>query len=489
MSSSSPSSTSSSSTSSPHDSSSAVPLPPPSNANAASAPQDSNAPSSSSFRRSTREFGESSSSRHQRLRTMNEALPEALLEILAAQVATDASNHHGRLAAAPAVVRLFQVCSTWRGVSNLDHLWHGLTMLIWRRAYLLRDTWREEYIYWHRTARNFALGAHSYRVPHFDPSIPPNGAGDYRQTLLCRCLALSDRHLACGFADGTVRLFDVENLAHVSTFRTNHGPRFGPFSRSVSGIILSDDTLTFARIDGDVFVAAINMANEPPQQVVAGDVVNNGVLVEFAGNSQWWVGLYAGLPGRAFQIWDALNQQLISVGGTLTDPETVMGWHMLTELVEPVGRVRVTEQEYVVACTSSRLVCFSLRNPEEVIRDVGSVTGFVVSSLDARHDAFVVVERNGVGTVRRASTFERLSRFRLRVPWIRGLLACINMGYVLTYSGVNGVLRVWNIEQVVGVLCCNLPVRAGDGNSIVANERHVAISWNDTFIHLLDFGV
>ncbi|QHN90894.1 hypothetical protein HN51_049216 [Arachis hypogaea] len=484
--SSSPSSSSSTSSSSSSTSSPSPPPPPPSNA----AASDANAAPESSFRRSTREFGESSTARQQRLRAMNEALPEVLLEILAAQVAIDASNRHGRLAAAPAVARLFQVCSTWRGVSHLDPLWQRLTRLIWRRAYLIRDTWREEYIYWHRTARNFALGAPSFHVPHFDPSMPPNGAGD-RQTLLCRCLALSDRHLACGFADGTVRLFDVETLAHVSTFRTNHGPRFGPFSRSVSGIILSNSTLTFARLDGDIFVASVNVANEPPQQVVAGDVVNNGVLVEFAGNSRWWVGLYAGLPGRAFQIWDAPNQQLVSVGGTLTDPETVMGWHMLTELVEPVGRVRVTEPDYVVACTSSRLVCFSLWNPEEVIRDVGSVTGFVVSSLDARHDAFVVVERNGYGTVRRASTFERLSRFRLRPQWVRGLLACINLSYVLTYSGVTRMLRVWNIEQLAGVFCCALEVRdnAPEGNAMVANERHVAISWNDTFIQLLDFGV
>ena len=397
-----------------------------------------------------------------------------------------------------------QVCSTWRTLSRSDHLWRRLTRSIWRRPNRLCDTWHEEFIYWHRTARNFSLGRYSYAIPHFDPSVPPGGGGgDHHQTLLCRCLALADRHLACGFADGTVRLFDVETRAHVSTFRSNHGPWFGPFSRAVSGIVISNNTLTFARLDGDVYVALINMPNDPPGRAIVGEVVNNGVLVEFAGNNLWWVGLFAGLPGQAFKIWDARNEQLIFEGGSLTDPETVMGWHMLTELAEPVGRVRVTERDYVVACTSSRLVCFNLRNPEVLLWDVGSATGFVVSSLDAllphvgpatgfvvsSLDAFVVVERNGVGTVRRASTFERLSRFRLRAAWVGGLLACINLGYVLTYSGVGGRLRVWGIEQPVGQLCCTLEVRVGEGNAMVANERHVAISSNDTSIHLLDFGV
>lgn len=201
------------------------------------------------------------------------------------------------------------------------------------------------------------------------------------------------------------------------------------------------------------------------------------------------MGLYAGLPGRAFQIWDAQTEQLVSVGGSLTDPDTVMGWHMLTELVEPVGRIRVTEGEFVVACTSSRLVCFNFMNPEILLRDVGSTTGFVVTSLDVSEEAFVVVERNGVGTVRRVGTFERVSRFRVRGSWLRGLLGCMNLGYVLTYTGGAGVLRVWNIEQHVGRLCCTMAVRVGEGNSMVANPTHVAISWNDTSIHLLDFGV
>jgi hypothetical protein len=187
----------------------------------------------------------------------------------------------------------------------------------------------------------------------------------------------------------------------------------------------------------------------------------------------------------------------VFVGGALTDPEAVQGWHMLTELVEPVGRVRVTEREFVVACTTSRLICFNLRNPEILLRDMGSTTGFMVSSLDISHEVFVVVERNGVGTVRRVGNFERVSRFRLRGSWLRGLLGCMNLGYVITYSSVSGLLRVWDIHEPTARLCITIAVRddGGEGqgqvhgNSMVANQTHVAISSNDSSIHLLDFSV
>ncbi|CAL0317421.1 unnamed protein product [Lupinus luteus] len=420
-----------------------------------------------------------------RQRVMNEALPEPVVELLAHQVAIDAAHDNGRLAAASALAIIFQVCCTWREVSRSDHLWQRLTRQIWRRTHRLRATWHQEFIYWHRTARSFTTGRHSFTIPHFDPS----GGGDHRQTLICRCLALSDRHLACGFADGTIRLFDLETWSHVSSFRSMHGHRFGPFSRSVSGIVITNNSiLTFGRLDGDIYVAVLN---EPglARRAVVGDVVNNGVMVEFAGSARRWVGLFAGVPGRAFQIWDARTEQLISVGGSLTDPDALMGWHMLTELVESVGRVRVSESELVVACTTSSLVCFNVMNPELLLRDVGSTSGFVVTSLDVSHEAFLVIERNGIGTVRRTGSFERVSRFRVRGSWMRGLLGCISLGFVITYSGGGGVLRVWNIEQPVGVLCCTIPIRLGEGNTMVANQRHIAISSNHTSIHLLDFGV
>ncbi|KAL2316598.1 hypothetical protein Fmac_030474 [Flemingia macrophylla] len=418
---------------------------------------------------------------------MNEVLPEPILEALATQVAVDAALYNGRLAAAPALAILFQVCSTWREVSHSDLLWQRLTRRIWRRSYLMRTTWHHEFIYWHRTARNFETGNPTSNVPLFDPS-------EQRRGMICRSMAISERHLACGFVDGTVRLFDLETSAHVSTYVSAYGNIMGAFSLSVLGIAMVNSVIAFARIDGNVYVDFINGPGPiNARRAVIGDVVNNGVLVGFAGTARWWVGLYAGNPGQAFHIWDARSEEPVFVGGTLTDPESVMGWHMLSELVEPVGRVRVVDREFVVACTGSKLVCFNFRNPEVLLFDLEPATGFVVASLDSCQEKFVVVERNGVGTVRRAGSFERLSRFRLRGS-VRGLCGCMNTGYVLTYSsgpgpGPGPLLRVFHIEPAVGRLCVTLGVGAEEANSMVANERHVAISGHAGFINLLDFGV
>jgi hypothetical protein len=46
-----------------------------------------------------------------RRRAVNEVWPEPFVEALAAQVAIDASHSIGRLAAAPALANVFQVCS------------------------------------------------------------------------------------------------------------------------------------------------------------------------------------------------------------------------------------------------------------------------------------------------------------------------------------------------------------------------------------------
>lgn len=235
-------------------------------------------------------------------------------------------------------------------------------------------------------------------------------------------------------------------------------------------------------------MAALNVPNNQTRRARVGDVLNNGVLVEFAGCGRWWVGLFAGVPGRAFQIWDADVEQLVFIGGSLTDPETVTGWHMLTELTEPVGRVRVTNRELAVACTSSQLVVFDLRNPEILLHELWSIVGgFVVTSLDVSGEAFVIVERNGDARVRLASTLEQLCQFRVRGASVRGFMGCRNEGYVLTCAG--GVVRVWDVERRVGQQRLILGERVGGANAMVCNERYVALSCNDTSIHLWDFDV
>ncbi|CAH9135883.1 unnamed protein product [Cuscuta epithymum] len=180
--------------------------------------------SSSSFSSSERvdrrvmgfEAGPSSSSRSRR-RGGNSVWPGPFVEALAYQVAVDAVTTNGRLAAAPVLASLFQVCSTWQAVSRSNLLWHNLTARIWNRRHLLHDSWRHEFIFWHQTANNFRMGRYIYSTLHFVP--PTNGSND---GLSCRRLSLSDHHLAAGFSDGSVRLFYIPTRLHLSTFHPHH---------------------------------------------------------------------------------------------------------------------------------------------------------------------------------------------------------------------------------------------------------------------------
>ncbi|KAK5784261.1 hypothetical protein PVK06_038784 [Gossypium arboreum] len=68
-----------------------------------------------------------------------------------------------------------------------------------------------------------------------------------------------------------------------------------------------------------------------------GNVLDDGALVDFTRCWRWWVGLYASVPGRAFHIWDCNAEELVYLNASLTDPEAMMGWHMLTEFTETIG--------------------------------------------------------------------------------------------------------------------------------------------------------
>ncbi|KAK9284249.1 hypothetical protein L1049_024603 [Liquidambar formosana] len=411
----------------------------------------------------------------------NGVWPEPFVEALASQVAIDASRSHGRLAAAPALANLFLVCSTWRAVSRSDLLWHRLNRRIWNRTRCLHATWHEEYVFRHRTAFNFVTGQSSYTTLLFDPT----DAGDNNDSLSCRCLALSDLYLACGFADGTIRLFELLTRLHTATFHpVPRDDRLGRFSAAVSGIIIDNEVrLVFATFDGDINVAAINN-NAPTYRAHLGNVVNDGILVDFAGCSRWWVGLYAGVPGRSFRIWDGVTEGLLFVGGSLTDREAVVGWHLLNELTEFVGRVRVTSLESAVACTASRIMVFDLRNQvprQEVFR-----RGVVVGSVDTSNEAYVFVNNSGVASVRRADTLEEVCRFVVGggSAQRRGLLGCMNDGYALMCA--RGVITVWEVSH--GERLYSFGQSIGVANALIADERHVAACCSDTSIHLWDFG-
>ncbi|XP_039043404.1 transcriptional regulator STERILE APETALA-like, partial [Hibiscus syriacus] len=410
-----------------------------------------------------------------RRRGNNEIWPGPFIEDLAVRVAIDACRYIGRLAAAAALATLFRVCSTWQAVSRSDPLWQRLTSSIWGRTHRMHATWHEEYVYCHQTSQNFRLGRSVHETLHFDPT-----GVDISDGLICRCLTLSDTHLACGFADGTIRLFELATRLHVGTFLPQHGDHFGRFSRAVSGIIISDPRVIFATLDGDIHVAIID-GQQQARRAHVGNIVDDGSLVDFTGCGRWWVGLYAGVPGRAIHIWDGNTEDLVYMNTTLTDRESLRGWHMLTGLTETVGRVRVTHRETAVACTSNRFMVLDLRNPEFSLHDRESRIGLMVNSLDSNNEAFITVDNRGRATVRRAETLDEVCRFNTRLG---NIMSCMNLGYAVMCAG--GVIRVWEIEH--GQYLYSFGENVGAVNAMVADDRHVAVAGGDTTIHLWDFG-
>ncbi|KAJ8636186.1 hypothetical protein MRB53_010453 [Persea americana] len=379
-----------------------------------------------------------------------------------------------------------QVCSTWFAVSRSELLWQNLTRRIWDRNSCLRNTWHDEYIHLHVTASNFRFRRSEYTPLIFD-SWSPSESND---SLSCRRVALSERHLACGFLDGSIRVFDLPTLHHVSILRPVHRDRLGPFSRAVSGIILHDHRVVFASLDGDVHVADVR--GPTSRRAHLGNVVNDGTLVDFTGCSRWWIGLYAGVPGRAFQVWNGQTEELVFVGGSLTDPESVLGWQLLIELAESVGRVRVSTQQddddsdtAGVACTGQRMMVLDLHGGDIALGDEQEMDrGVFVDSVDVSSNGlFMVLDRHGLARVCRVRTLEEVCRFNVRLGGGR-LHGSLNRGYALVCTG--GVVRVWDIET--GGYLYSLRERMGlHANDLVADDERVAGCSSETGIHLWTF--
>ncbi|KAL0287498.1 UNVERIFIED_CONTAM: Transcriptional regulator STERILE APETALA [Sesamum angustifolium] len=423
---------------------------------------------------------EGPSSRRRMMRSSNGVWPAPFVEALAFQVAADASLIVGRLAAAQALFNVFQVCSTWRAVSRSELLWQNLTRRIWNVGHLAHNTWREEYIYRHRTASNFR----SRRCVYSNIHIPIDHNNNNNDGLSCRRLALSDHHLAAGFSDGAVHLFHLLSRLHLSTFYPHYRDRIGRFSSSVSGIILSDVCLVFATLDGDIHSTVIDVGITPLRRAHMGDVVNDGVLVDFTGSNQWWVGLYAGVPGRAFHIWNIETEELVFIGGTLTDPEAVIGWHLLTEMTDLIGRVRVTSHENAVACTSLRVIVFDLAN-QIVLGEQDFRRGITVASFDANNESTLITDSRGTASMRRVVDLEEICRFTIRgASQQRGrILGCVNGGYGVVFGG--GVIRVWEIEH--GGYLYSFRERIGECNALAADDSYVAACSPHGILHLWDF--
>lgn len=243
--------------------------------------------------------------------------------------------------------------------------------------------------------------------------------------------------------------------------------------------------LIFATLDGDVHVAMIDGGGQL-RRAHMGDVVNDGVLVDFAGCDQFWVGLYAGVPGRAFHIWDAESEEPLFVGGALTDPESVRGWRMLTELTQFVGRVRVTRADSAVACTSTRVIVIDLTNLGNILGERRyQRRGLIVTAMDTSGESYIAVDTRGQAIVHHANSGEELCRFPVRGASRGRVMGCMNLGYAL--MSVGGVVRVYDVE--VGRELYSFVEMIGEVNAMVANERHVAAYSSDTaLIHLWDFG-
>ncbi|XP_072986486.1 transcriptional regulator STERILE APETALA [Typha latifolia] len=433
-----------------------------------------------------RRDGDPSSSRR---RSADMAWPEHFVEAVAAQVAVNAAASDGRLAAAPAIATFFQVCSAWRAVSQSEMLWQDITCRIWRRQRRLAASWQIEFARLHCTGRNFRSrrSAHSLLLPATSP------------LLACCCLALSDRHLAAGFLDGNVRLFDIPNgdAGPIATYHSHpEGDRLGRFSQTVSGLLFlsGPDRLVFACKDGNIHVADIeHPISGSSRRACVGNLVEDGTLVDFTGNDRWWVGLFAGVPGRSWHVWDVATEELMYVGGALTDPDAVLGWHMLTDLDGPiVARARMAAPGHVVGCTSSKIQVMDINDPGDVVNELELVRGCIVDSMDGCEGLAVAVDWFGTAKVYSVPELEEVGWFNVsrRADQDQGQhrdlvrkVGCMNWGYAIVCC--YGRIRVYDVME--GKFLYSFMERIGEVRVMAVNDRFVAAWSNETGLHLWDF--
>lgn len=420
--------------------------------------------------------------------------PDHFVEALVARVAVDAASVGGRLAAAPAVANVFQVCSTWRSVSQSELLWEEMTHRIWpglHRQPVPPATWHHEFARLHLTGRNFETGRCVY--------------SSERSVGRCICLVLSDTHVAAGFMDGTVRTFRLlPSLAHVATYapQPQHA-RLGLYSVAVSGLALlpnsNPDHVVFASLAGDIHVAPLLAfpGHLEARRSRAGNPVESGTMVSFAAGNRRWVGLFAGVPGRSWSVWDAATEELLYVGGTLTDDNAVMGWRQLAELLAAsVGRVRMSERGAVAGCTISRVEVMDLENNNlgDIVAGASELRRVVnVDMMDACDGKVMLVDGRGMARICIANNLEEVCRFSTGVRvGRRGQqqqqqqqgCGCMNWGYAFVCVG--GEVRVWNATR--GGQFLYGMVEGCFLRAVAANGRYVAAWGEDSCLHAWDFG-
>ena len=232
------------------------------------------------------------------------------------------------------------------------------------------------------------------------------------------------------------------------------------------------------------------VAAEPPHRARRGNAVEDGTLVDFAGEGTWWVGLFAGVPGRSLHIWNGETAELLFVGGSLTDPDAVLGWHMFTDTEGMVGRVRFSDSATIIGCTASRMEVVALDRPEVVLAELEFRRGAAVESVDACEGRVMVVDGEGLGKMRVARTMKEVCRFstvRRRAVGVRHV-GCMNWGYVVVCRG-DGAVGVW--DALTGEFLYTFRERIGSGGRAAAaatDDGRVAIWCGETGLHLWDFG-
>jgi hypothetical protein len=247
--------------------------------------------------------------------------------------------------------------------------------------------------------------------------------------------------------------------------------------------------------DGDIHVSPLDDGPlGTPHRVHAGNVVVDGPLLDFSGDNRWWIGLFAGAPGKSWHIWNANTEQLIYVGGSLTDAGALMGWYMLTDFGAPVvGRVRLACPGMAVGCSSSRIQVMDLENPGFIINELALQQGdLAVDSVDAtREGKIVYVDLNGLAKVCQVPTLDEVCSFDPLRRDMQGqhlgeaarVVTCMNWGYVVCFSDWAGA---W--DALTGEFLYRFRERIGNVVMAVANNRYV-VAWSaDSGLHLWDFG-
>ncbi|EFJ34006.1 hypothetical protein SELMODRAFT_406361 [Selaginella moellendorffii] len=325
-------------------------------------------------------------------------LPESVVEAVAVEAAAAAARAHGAMAASRTLACIFQVCSVWRSVSQSELLWENAFNVVWpTQARQPERSWRREFQRAHATASNFRRG----RARHTILVEEETGGRHYEPP---RSLAISNDYLVGGHFDGALRIFDLKTKACVWTLRANQEEGFGPLSRAIAGISLQGDDIVFGSVDGNVFTASASRGNRV--RVHVGRVIQDGALISFAASQRWWIALYAGSVGHCFRLWDAATKQVVYRGGNMTDDDAMRGWHMLVERAGRVGRVRIVNEELLVAANRRRIRVHDLGThgmPLIVERDQEAENN-AVEAMDVRGNKLLSASYEGLARIRELPT-------------------------------------------------------------------------------------